>query len=675
MKIALVHNWPGQRNSELELIKRITKIMESQGHQCILIDPLGHLLNSAGKHIIGSGLVNLRECEFCLNLHYVNPNIFDTFSYSVNWNPLDYLVRNPLDYSDLNKEHILYRTTCIQSHDAVLSAGSEEMDELVRALNIARKTCILDSNLCLHTTSNIQEGLDFPDFKKFKVFFISANWERQQKISRHGNLIELLDKTNLVDFYGVREQNGVPMWEGVRNYKGELPFDGGKSILEKSNKCGVTLVIHSEPHRKSGLVSTRIFQACAAKTLSICDNNTFIQENFDDSVLSFEYTSDSNENAYRIQELIEWIKEHPTKAREKAEKAHRIFKEKFSLEHEIENLLNSHSKTVSRYYGEFCTKEESVGVDVIFIYTDQEDSEESLLNFVEDLQAQMFVKTRAIIYARKEHHQKIGEIFQNKNHNRELVNISLLDIYGRPFSGHIVVHALKHHVKNPFFTFYSSRTKWHRLHLSQLIRAQEDTGKNISKSATMILDESFDRKTNDYYMILWNAINIFPRPITIDDVGGFSASKFTPSSILFRTEAFSNSDFLSALRFFDEGWAFFLVVCNYMETGDLPSFVPKYTDCMKYTGIDRVVDIYENAQQTESFEANMSHSFFKNIPKYYTIINLNKVKEEDLKSSGVGVNPLFSVHLYMQQALKNRPILLRLFNFFFRVGRSFLKLS
>ena len=124
MKIALVHNWPGQRNSELELIKRIVRIAGDLGHECSVIDPFGHPLSSDGEHFDCVEFLDLRQYNFCLNLHYVNPNFFDTFSYAVNWNPLDYVVRHPMDGSDLPADHIAYRTACLDSHDALLSAGS-----------------------------------------------------------------------------------------------------------------------------------------------------------------------------------------------------------------------------------------------------------------------------------------------------------------------------------------------------------------------------------------------------------------------------------------------------------------------------------------------------------------------------------------------------------------------
>ena len=80
MKFALVHNWPDQKNSELELIKLIVRIAGDLGHKCSVIDPFGHPLSSDGEHLCSVEFLDLRQYDFCLNLHYVNPNFFDTFS-------------------------------------------------------------------------------------------------------------------------------------------------------------------------------------------------------------------------------------------------------------------------------------------------------------------------------------------------------------------------------------------------------------------------------------------------------------------------------------------------------------------------------------------------------------------------------------------------------------------
>ena len=61
MKFAIVHNWPDQQNSELELIKRIVRISGDLGHKCSVIDPFGHPLSSDGEHLGSVEFLDLRQ--------------------------------------------------------------------------------------------------------------------------------------------------------------------------------------------------------------------------------------------------------------------------------------------------------------------------------------------------------------------------------------------------------------------------------------------------------------------------------------------------------------------------------------------------------------------------------------------------------------------------------------
>ena len=152
MRFAIVHNWPGQKNSELELIIRICRVARNLGHECSVIDPFGHPLTDKGEHLNKVKFINAHQYDFCLNLHYTNPNFINTFSYVVNWNPLDYVIRNPMDGSDLPLKEIAYRTACLNSHHMILSSGSDKMDDFVKALNIYNQTQNIGNSFCLHTT-------------------------------------------------------------------------------------------------------------------------------------------------------------------------------------------------------------------------------------------------------------------------------------------------------------------------------------------------------------------------------------------------------------------------------------------------------------------------------------------------------------------------------------------
>lgn len=660
MKFTIVHNWPGQRNSELELIKRICRIAGELGHDSTIIDPLGHPLHDDGTHKDTVEFVDTRQYDFCLNLHYVNPNFFDTFSYAVNWNPFDYVVRHPMDGSDLTADHVAYRTACLESHNALLSAGSEEMDDFAAALNLCAGLHIVNSSLFLHTTSEIPVGLDFPDFNSFKVFYIGANWERQHGVERHGSLVERLDASNLVDFYGVSKQHGIALWEGVKNYRGELPFDGGNSIISCSNQCGVSLVLHSGAHRRSALVSTRIFQACAAKTLTICDDNPFILKYFGDSVLSFKYGDDPADNYKRIMEKVEWVQDNPEQALEMARKAHAVFVEKFSLGSEVRNLLDHHSVNIDQYFEEFGARDPSTPVDVLYVY--RGDQDDVLQECLEDIVAQVGVCPRVVIFSMPCHEDEICRIVAG--YDIDFVVVTRTDQGGErlPLDGMLVAKYLKSHVHGDWFSFYSRHCRWKKMHLTQLVRAVEGHD-GIALSGTYVRNQVFTRLVDEYYIFSMSSINVHPQAITEQNLAEFAAERFPVSSLLFSPARFKDATLLKTIRFFDKGWAFFLVVYSYLQKNRLPAFVPKMTTVFIREDEDWAVDIYLDGRQTADFEAALARAFLKNNPVY-----LSLAQESGECRTGLGMDSTqFSMNEYCLNILRFRPFLLKIYKGCFRV--------
>ncbi len=662
MKIAVIHNWPGQRNSELELIKRIRRIAGELGHDSTIIDPLGHPLNDDGTHLDSVRFVDTRQYDFCLNLHYVNPNFFDTFSYAVNWNPLDYVVRHPMDGSDLPADHVAYRTACLESHDALLSAGSEEMDDFAAALNLCAGSHITNNNLFLHTTSEIPSGIDFPDFNSFKVFYIGANWERQHGVERHGTLVERLDASNRVDFYGVRQQHGIALWEGVKNYRGELPFDGGSSIITCSNQCGVSLVLHSKAHRRSALVSTRIFQACAAKTLTICDDNPFILKHFGDSVLWFKYGDDPAENYKRIMEKVEWVQDHPEQALEMARKAHAVFVENFSLRREVRNLLDHHSANVDQYLNEFGARDPSASVDVLYVY--RGDQDDVLQECLEDLAAQVGVCPRLVIFSMSCHEDEIRRLVARYDIDFVIVIWTDQGGEGLPLDGMLVAKYLRGHVHGDWFSFYSRRCRWKKMHLTQLVRAVEGN-EGIALSGTCVKNQVFTRLEDEYYHFSMNSINVHSRAITEQNLSEFAAERFPVSSLLFSSCRFQDATLLKTIRFFDKGWAFFLVLYFYLEKSRLPAFTPKMTTVFIREDEDWAVDIYLDSRQTAEFEAGLAGAFFKNDPLYLALAQGSGSFYGDRVGLGME-STQFSINEYCLNILRFRPLLLKIYKGGFR---------
>jgi hypothetical protein len=349
LTIALVHNWPGKRNSEWDIVFRLRSLLEESRHEVLVLDPLGYTLDDEAKRMEEAPIAD-GHCDLVINLHFLNPKFLSGLSYTVNWNPVDYIVNDPITGAPAPLDRLNYLMSCMRSHDRVLTAGSAVVDQFAALIRQDRQGDYLPaSEVALHTTiASNPETLEneevFPavNAETFSVFYIGMNWEKlsiaDDRKVRHDGLLELLDQSGRFRFFGLRRQDGVFLWEGFEHYHGELPFDGGKSILEQSRRCGATLVLSSDQHRLSEVVSTRIFQACAAGSIIISDRNRFVEKHFGDAVLYFDYGESNRETTESILRQVRWIEENWQAAQQKAANAQRIFTSYFALEKEVQAL-------------------------------------------------------------------------------------------------------------------------------------------------------------------------------------------------------------------------------------------------------------------------------------------------------------------------------------------------
>jgi hypothetical protein len=351
LRIGLVHNWPGARNSELDIILRIMPILAHLGHVGIIIDPMGQVLDSSGNRL--SPVRRQDDFDLVLNLHYLNPKLLSGLSYAVNWNPLAFIVGDPITQKPLPIKQFNFIVDCFRSHDRVLTAGSPRVDEYVETLRQSIEAqWLVPLKLNLHTTIVSPKEISpiTVNVENARVFYIGVNWEKlstdKDRTIRHEGLFETLDKSGEFVFYGLREQYGVPLWEGISHYRGELPFDGGNSIIQVSRECGITLVLSTEQHRASGLVSTRIFQACAAGAVIISDRNAFIEKHFGDDVYYFDYGDTPQQTAQHIIEAVKECKTNWQQALVKASRCQKRFTEVFALEKEVMALSEQAQKDI-----------------------------------------------------------------------------------------------------------------------------------------------------------------------------------------------------------------------------------------------------------------------------------------------------------------------------------------
>ncbi len=144
-----------------------------------------------------------------------------------------------------------------------------------------------------------------------------------------------LDQTGYFEVYGSPER-----WSHTpKSFRGSIPFDG-VSMLKINNKAGITLIFHAHDHLNSGTPTGRIFEAAGANTVIISDRNQFIVDNFGDNVLYIDVNKNSTEIFSQIDQHMQWIFANPEQAQQMAERCHDIFLEKFTLEEQMQRLLD-----------------------------------------------------------------------------------------------------------------------------------------------------------------------------------------------------------------------------------------------------------------------------------------------------------------------------------------------
>lgn len=171
------------------------------------------------------------------------------------------------------------------------------------------------------------------------LFHIYCTWGNRFEDDKFRHLFSLLDKEPYARFYG----NSLCELICPQSYQGGIPFDG-ESLCATASQAGVSLILHSSEHNKYGLPSGRIFEAIAASTVIICDQNRFVHHHFGDSILYINTDKDAESIFKQIQSYMAWIKNNPDAALEKAKKAHEIYKKQFLLEDQLLKLEEFHHR-------------------------------------------------------------------------------------------------------------------------------------------------------------------------------------------------------------------------------------------------------------------------------------------------------------------------------------------
>ena len=318
-QFAVVKLWPEIKAAEDECIARIKISAAALGLKCLEVHADGRLIDEPSK------IITKKDVDFVLHLHFDTPKLYDAFSFVALWNPIQFY--HEWGYSRTSRN--------LLSHDDFVSCSSTAADDHVGRL-IRKAATHLPPYFNLY--HSLAEVIHLPSLGDHKLFYAGINWDALRGgVSRHQELLKLLDKTGKLRIYGPTIFQGVKVWKGYDSYVREIPFDG-ISMIDEISKAGIALVLSSQAHKESELMSNRLFESVAAGALIICDENNFAKKFFGDSLLYIDTRSSVEKIHVDIENHLTWAKNNPADALVMIKNAQEIFKQKFSLNNNVGDL-------------------------------------------------------------------------------------------------------------------------------------------------------------------------------------------------------------------------------------------------------------------------------------------------------------------------------------------------
>jgi hypothetical protein len=267
-----------------------------------------------------------------LDIHYEYPKFFKPQSLGAVWTPTSFMKNWDLAYVWENQ----------LSHDLLLHTDSEKILKLLSGFRPNEKFGVLNHSMPASWLAwvNQVERNDEP-----RAFYAGINWNKLSgRPGRHHELLQLLDKKNVLDIYGPRKISHIVPWEGFESYRGEIEFDG-RSILRKNRMSGISLVLSSPQHLDEGVISSRLFEGLAAGNVIISDKHPFIQKHLGSSAFYLELEKGDSYVASQIEEYVRALREDPILLKKLQANSQDIFKKNFDMTKQLDSFLKRKNRT------------------------------------------------------------------------------------------------------------------------------------------------------------------------------------------------------------------------------------------------------------------------------------------------------------------------------------------
>lgn len=175
------------------------------------------------------------------------------------------------------------------------------------------------------------------------LMWVSCTWDKYRSSKHYKNFIKLLSENVPMKIYG---------GYNASSYIAPGVYDGimapGMDNIHTIRKNGIYLLTHSDWHFKGGEPNMRGFEASSAGAIVISDKHPFIVEHFGDSFLYFDHDVDAQNMYEQVKKHMDWIKNNPEKAKAIAEKANKIYREKFILKKDLIRIAKMHEGVLAQ---------------------------------------------------------------------------------------------------------------------------------------------------------------------------------------------------------------------------------------------------------------------------------------------------------------------------------------
>ncbi|MBV9506428.1 MAG: glycosyltransferase family 1 protein [Acidobacteriia bacterium] len=475
-RFAVIKLWPALKTAEDECIARLKITAESLGLECLEVDSFARLVEPPHVQLTSD------DVDFVLSLHFETPKRYDIFSFVALWNPLQFF--HDWGYRKFTRN--------ILTHDDFLSCSSPWADDHVRRM-ISGDPKREGPELSLY--HSLSEPILPPTTGEGKLFYAGINWERvSKKPQRHGELLKLLDRSGELRIYGPKKFQGVNVWAGYKSYQGPVPFDG-VSIVRLINKAGISLVLSSDAHRQSELMSSRLFESLAAGAVIISDENAFARRFFGKTLLYIDTSLRPDEVHAQVQSHLDWIAAEPAKAQELAKQAQEIFLQEFSLDRCLAKIYSELPSRKQRLESLYKPKHSSEKISVVLLMP--EFHPKVLERHIANCAAQKHVDLRPVLAVDGRDCARFGQRIQAMlNESPIPIAVETLDFFERYGSGRarsrrragsVVWQAIERLVQDEYFCIMGPNEQAYSDHLCSLLSTIQSCDQAGSAWAEMLV--------------------------------------------------------------------------------------------------------------------------------------------------------------------------------------------